>query len=179
LEIIELTDRDLSIRGDPQEFKKIKISTLLLKIVYPVVLSYFYRNKGAAEASKHLINIGLKTSTKFARYHTPKSDNIKKVLKEMMNYWGPKYKIKENKEDSTYTLYTKHCTLCKDMPELDLEGMHYCSPVSGFIEGYLNSLISIKNPSVFPFESFSASVIKSMGSGDPYCEVELKVKRRQ
>ena len=74
-----------------------------------------------------------------------KGKKIEKILKEIYkNVWDSKVKIKKVDENK-WLLESKDCPICGDLPPLELENLHYCEPIAGFVEAYINELIEIRN----------------------------------
>ncbi len=172
---IIMNEKDLSKRGDPKKFLKMNMTTLLVKMYYPNVLSDLYINHGLENANKHLNNIGDRAARKFLKYYQPKATTPLKLVKEMSKFVGKSYKIKQTK-DGSIIITTKKCPLCNEMPELDLPGLKNCEPIGGFINGFFNNFTPLKNPNNIDYTKYRGKVTKSMGSGDKFCELIIKME---
>ncbi|MBD3230892.1 MAG: hypothetical protein GF329_22125 [Candidatus Lokiarchaeota archaeon] len=163
--------------GKMQELLKIKVTTLLVRMVYPVIVSYFLQN-GKEAAIESVENVAQDTVEEFLRYYKPKENKLSKLLPNLMKLWGPKYKIiRDKKNRQKLILRTNKCPICEEMPPMDLFGLKYCFIISVFIEKLLNALIKIKNPQEFEYTNFSAETTKSVGNMDEYCEIILKFEK--
>jgi len=175
-QIAKISQEELLKRGDPQEFLKLEISTLLIRMIYPAVLSHFIGNFSVEETKKHLFNIGKNSADKMLAHYHPKAKDIKKVIKSITKLWSGKFKIKEYKKENVFTLTTKQCPLCYEMPEISIEGLHNCYPLASFIDGYLNGYALIPNEKL-NYKSTKTRITKSLGAGDPYCELLIQVEK--
>ena len=136
---------EMADRGSIKEFTKMKLSALLLRMVYPSVLSDFASQMDLGKVKERLTRIGFNAGKEFFQYYKVKGKKIEKILKEIYkNIWDSKVKIKKIEEDK-WLLESKDCPICGDLPPLELENLHYCEPVGGFVEAYINELIEIRN----------------------------------
>jgi len=163
-----LSDLDYIYSEELIQYFKIKMSNLLLRMVYPTVLSFFI-TYDKDNVDLYLGNIVQNTVISLLKLRTPKGNNIKSLLRKLIKLWGKSYKIKMRKE--LIVISTKKCPLCKEMPTLDLKGHYYCDIISIFVERFLNELKNHKNPKQFKYTNFRTKTTKSMGSGDDRCEI--------
>ena len=170
-----MNEEDFLKRGDPEKFLKMNMSTLIVKMYYPNVVSDLYVTHGLEKATKHLNNIGDRAAKKFLTYYQPKSETPLKLIKEMSKFVGKFYKIKKLK-DGSFSITTKRCPLCHDMPEMDLPGLKNCEPLGGFNTGFFKNFNPLKNPNNIDFSKYKGIVTKSMGSGDDICELIIKLE---
>ena len=161
-------------RGDPKNFLKMKMTTLMAKMYYPSVLSDLFVRFGLEEATEHLNSIGDRAAKFFLQYYTPKSKTPLKLIKEMAKFVGESYKIRKHPKEEVYSIRTKKCPLCYEMPELDLPGLKNCEPMAGFINGFFKHVVPKKNPKNIDYTKYHGEITKSMGSGDKYCELLIK-----
>lgn len=160
-----------------QKLLKIKVTTMLVRMVYPVIISYFIQN-GKEAAIESVENVAQDTVQEFLNYYMPKENKLSRLLPNLMKLWGPKYKITRDKKDrQKLILRTNKCPICEEMPPMDLYGLKYCFIIGIFIEKLLNELIKIKDPKKFEYTNFSAKTTKSVGNMDEYCEIVLKFEK--
>jgi hypothetical protein len=160
-----------------QKLLNIKVTTLLVRMVYPVIIGYFLQN-GKDAAIESVENVAEETVQRFLNYYTPEENRLSKLLPNLMKLWGPKYKIIRDKEDKQkIILRTNKCPICEEMPPMDLYDLKYCFIISVFIEKILNALIEIKDPAKFEYTNFKAETIKSVGNQDDCCEIILKFEK--
>ncbi len=168
-----MTEDDLIYTKEVVEYFNVKMSDLLMKMVYPGVLTCFLAT--GDKFYEHLTNIARNSATTLLKIKIPKSNNLKTIVKHLMKLWGTKYKVKLKKD--MLILSTKHCMLCQGMPEIDLREYHYCEIVGLFLESFLNELRKYKNPKKFKYSEFSITTTKSMGCGDEKCEYIIKFSK--
>ncbi|NHI94000.1 MAG: hypothetical protein EAX96_16040 [Candidatus Lokiarchaeota archaeon] len=171
-----MNNEDLLKRGDPKKFLKMNMSTLLIKMYYPTVLSDLYIKQGLEKANVHLNNIGDRAAKLFLTYYQPKADTPFKLIKEMSRFVGKSYKFKKISGEETYIITTKKCPLCHEMPEMDLPGIKNCEPIGGFINGFFNNFVPLKNPKNINYKVYRGKITKSKGSGDDICELVIKME---
>ena len=132
-------------RGTPQYFANMKLSAMLLRMVYPTVLTDFANHMELSEVKERLFRIGKRSGEQLFEYFKVKGNKIEKIIKEIFKkIWDSKVKIRKEEDGDVLFLETKDCPVCGDLPPLELEDLHYCIPVAGFLEGYLNELAKIR-----------------------------------
>ena len=129
-------------RGKPEEFAQWKLSAMLLRMVYPTVISDFANYMEVTEIRDRVFRIGRNSGSQFYQIYKIKGKKLVTILKKLnKKIWDSKVRIKKEPNKEIYHLESKKCPVCGDLPPLELEGLHYCLPVAGFLEGYLNELV--------------------------------------
>ncbi len=160
-------------RGSVKEFANYKLSALLLRMVYPSVLSDFASQMDLEEVKERLVRVGYNTGKQFFEIYKVKGKKIKGILREIYkNIWDSKLKIKKIDADK-YLLETKNCPICGDLPPLELESLHYCDPIAGFLEAYINELIEIRNIGIGTRKIKVQTLQSKCSSGTKSCVQEL------
>ncbi len=166
-------DSNIVLRGDPQKFFEMKLTTIFIRIVYPGVLSTLLVEHGLETAKNYVRDLGYRVSKYVFNYFRTKSNEFEKIIDELgQKLWGTKFKIQFDKKREIYKISPKSCPLCEDLPPLEIEGLHYCVPLEGFLIGYFELL---KKHNLFYFEEIIAKVIHSKGSGADNCLYEVKL----
>ena len=167
---------NLAIRGLPEDFLKIKVSTILIKMVYPAILGIFLQDsKSVEETQKRLSSIGYRTAEVMGEFYTPAGKKVKDLVFNISkDLWGIKPRIIYDKKEKLYRIQTRHCPLCKGLPPMEIEGIHYCYPVPSYIEATLNTLASHRAD--LPFKRVKCQPSLSMGSGANMCEYIVQVE---
>ena len=173
-DFIMLND-DLIYSEDVIDYFKIRMTTLLLRIVYPSILGLFI-SKDTENVDMHLRNVAETTASSFLKIIVPKGNDPKEIVEKISKLWGRKYTIKRDK--NSIIIRTKHCPLCEEMPTLELKGHHYCNIVGIFTEVFLNQIHSYKDPKKFKFSDFKVKTTTSKGSGDDRCEYIITYEKR-
>ncbi|NHI93804.1 MAG: hypothetical protein EAX96_15055 [Candidatus Lokiarchaeota archaeon] len=133
-------------RGTPEEFSKMKLSAMLLRMVYPTVISDFANHMEVNEIRERVFRIGKNSGSQFYEYYKIRGKKLVPIIKRMFKQiWDSKVKVKKEGDDHVYHLISKNCPVCGDLPPLELPELHYCIPVAGFLEGYLNEMAKHKD----------------------------------
>ena len=132
-------------RGSIKDFSKMKLSAALVRLVYPSVLSDFINQLSEEETKKRVFRIGYNSGKEFFQYFKIKGKKMSVIIKKIYSkVWDSKVKIRKE-EENKWLLESKNCPICGDLPPLELENVHYCEPIAGFIQGYINELIEIRD----------------------------------
>jgi len=162
---------DISNRGTAEELSKIKISSLVISMLYPAVLTYFYDELGEEGAVKTIRQLGADTADNFLMIYKKKRKKFQDVIKDLFKiYYDNKVKIKKI-NDKLYHIIQKDCIVCQDIV---LEGLpfHYCVSNAGITEKVLNHFATQGN---IPKFKYKVKTIASKGTGDPACVYEVKL----
>ena len=166
-------DSNISLRGDARKFFKMNLTTIFLRMVYPGVLLTFLTEFDFETAKKHVWDLGYRVSKYVFKYFIPKSKKFEKILEEIgKNIWGTKFKVAFDKRKEVYRITPQSCPLCEDLPPLEVEGLHNCFPLEGFLIGYFELL---KEHNIFNYYKFFAKVLQSKGTGADNCIYEVKI----
>ena len=152
--------------GNPKDFIKMNFSSLLLRMTYPSILVDLANQMEIEEVMERLYRIGKKTGIQLFDYYKVKGNDIEKIIKNILKkIWNAKAKIIRKKDSSKLLISLKNCPICGDLPPLELEDVHYCAPVAGFIVGYLDELSKIRAINCKP-GTIKARTIQSVCSSE-------------
>lgn len=160
-----------SLRGTAKVLANKEIGTLIVKMIYPAVLTYCYEHLGEEEATKTLFDLGARIMDDFLKIYAQERDNFKQYIKDyLLIFFNSKAKIKKI-EKNRYHVIDDKCILCQDIA---LEGLnfHYCVPYAGSIQRLLQVLAKRGR---IPNHQYEVKTISSRGSGDKYCIHEIKI----
>jgi predicted hydrocarbon binding protein len=155
---------------------KIYVGNLLIKMYYPNVVTYLAKNLGPEEATARLFQIGQEIGRKLLEIRAPKSTDVKKLVKQWYKIMWNSTKglsIKEINRNGKilYKVVDKKCGVCD--PETVIEGLKVpCSSIAGYLDAcmeYLSKKVTIS--------SYKVQTVKSVSTGDPYCEHHIEVER--
>ncbi|MHA1230125.1 MAG: hypothetical protein ACTSRP_05435 [Candidatus Helarchaeota archaeon] len=150
-----------------KELLRSKVNVDLLKLNFPALITILL-NDYEVDAIKQLLkDIGGDMAESWLTFYTPKSANVKRILKmnTLRTFGNLKMKVKMREFDFSLIFY--QCPLCRKDIEI-LSEIPYCLSIAGYYERYFNILAS-KNPK-FKFKKIVGDTIKSISSGDKYCE---------
>ena len=138
-------------RGTPEEFCKMKLSAMLMRLVYPTVLSDFAGHMDIDQVRDRVFRIGVNSGSQFYEYKKFKGKKLTVIVKKIFKkVWDSKVKLIKEGKGETYFLESKKCPVCGDLPPLDLPELHYCIPVAGFLQGYLNKFVNDNDIGIQP-----------------------------
>ncbi|NVM28190.1 MAG: hypothetical protein HWN65_05055 [Candidatus Helarchaeota archaeon] len=168
-------DSNIPLRGDVQKFFKMKLNTVFLRMVYPGVITRFLTENDFETAKRLMWDLGYRVSRYIFNYFIPKSNKFVKIIEEFgKKIWGTTFKIKFDKTKKSYLIKPRSCPLCEDLPPFDVEGLHNCFPLEGFLIGYFELL---KEHNLFNYSEISAKTLQSKGTGADSCIYEVKIIR--
>lgn len=161
--------------GTPEDLFGKKVRLLVAQMTYPELVNFLNQHGGPESAELHLRDVGAKTCRSLLKVWKPKSRTVIGLIKELLKIiWNGKmdYKVLERTEEKRPLLVEftdRDCKLCKSEEEvLEVEGLHYCSAVSGFIEELLNYMAK-KGSMKLKYKAIQAETVSSVGSGDKKC----------
>jgi len=162
---------DISNRGTAEELLRIKISSLVVSMLYPTVLMYCYKELGEEGAVKTIRQIGKNTMDNFLKIYKKKRNKFQDVIKDMFKiYYDNKVKVKKI-NNRLYHVIEDNCIVCQDIA---LEGLpfHYCVSNAGSIERILEHFAEL---GTIPKFNYHVRTIYSKGSGDKSCVYEVRL----
>ncbi|MHA1310806.1 MAG: hypothetical protein ACTSQO_07720 [Candidatus Helarchaeota archaeon] len=156
--------------GDPKMFYKWKLNSLILRMVYPQIVSNFVikYNNDISKINKALLDIGKNSARRVISEFPIKEFNTKILIRKITwRHWGTKSIVKGNIKDGELKIIVKKCPLCMGLAPLEIEGLHYCVSFAGFLQGAFEVLQKkykklIQNKMTF-------ETIESKGSNDLNC----------
>ena len=149
-------------RGTPQQFTKMKLSAMLLRMVYPTVISDFANHMEIPEIRDRVFRIGKNSGSQFYEFYKIKGKKLVSIVKRIFKkVWDSKVNVKKEDGDDIFLLESKNCPVCGELPPLELPELHYCIPVAGFLEGYLNELVKETDLGIKP-GSIKCTTIQSV-----------------
>ncbi|MHA1267372.1 MAG: hypothetical protein ACTSRS_19190 [Candidatus Helarchaeota archaeon] len=161
--------------GSPHDLFGKKVRLLVAQMTYPELVNFLLQKTSPEEAETHLRDVGSRVCKGLLEIWQPKSRTVVGLIKELLKIiWNGKmkYRIMERtatKEPRIVQFIDRDCKLCKSEEEmLEVEGIHYCAAVSGFIETLLNHMAR-QGLMKLPYKSATTRTISSVGSGDKNC----------
>ncbi|MHA1378959.1 MAG: hypothetical protein ACTSRG_11305 [Candidatus Helarchaeota archaeon] len=164
---------DLSLRGTAKVLFTKEIGTLIVKMIYPSVLTYCYENLGKEKAISILYKLGSDIMDDFLKFYNKENESFQDYIKDyLMIFYNSKAKIKKI-EENLYHVIDEKCILCQDIV---LEGLpfHYCVPYAGSIGRMLDVLVEQDK---IPKFKYKVKTISSKGSGDPSCIHAITIEK--
>ena len=167
---------DITTRiGNIQDLYEAQVNQMVAKRALPEVVAYLFKNRGPDQAKKDLRDIASIITKRLLLVWIPRSRKPFNVIKEMMRVFFGNKKIKGkvlerlNGKPSKIAIRDYNCPICSDKKgeEVIISGIHFCVPVSGAMEAALTYLIENK---LALFTKVNCETVKSIGSGDTYCE---------
>ncbi|NHI94741.1 MAG: hypothetical protein EAX96_19780 [Candidatus Lokiarchaeota archaeon] len=164
----------LSRRGTYKDLINKKIGTLIVRVIYPAILSHCYHKVGKEEAIRLLYKLGEDIMDEYLKTKILKWDKkdfqgyVKDFLKFFYNSKGKIKKVNEN----LYHIIDDNCILCTDVK---VEGLpfHYCLPYAGSINKLLKILVEREK---IPKMKFYVDTIYSKSNEDPYCVHAIRLE---
>ncbi len=156
---------DLAKRGTAKELSNKEIGVLVVTMIYPSVITYFYETLGEEGAVKELRKLGSDIMDDFLKIYSKEKNNFMEYIKDFFQiFYNSKVKVNKLNE-KLYHVIDDDCILCSD---IKLEGLpfHYCVSYSGSIERFLNVLA---NQGKIPKHHYVVRTIASKGIGKPTC----------
>jgi len=162
--------------GDPETFYKWKLNSLILRMVYPQVLSNFYGKTKDVEKTRALVkDIGKRSALRVLDRFPIKEFDIKILIRKLTyKHWGAKSVIKGNVKDGVLRIIIDKCPICQGLEPLEIKGLHYCIPTSGFLEGAFQ-ILQQKYDKLSQMK-FTFDTIESKGSNDKKCVHICKIQ---
>ena len=155
---------------------KIYVGNLLIKMYYPNVLSFLVKKVGFEQAKTRIFQIGQETGREMLKVWDPKTKDVKTlILKWYKLMWNKNKNVKitmaEENRKIIYHIIDKKCNVCE--PELIIEGLQVpCVSMAGNFDACMEYLAKI-----LPIQSFQVQTVKSLATGDPYCEHQIELVR--
>ena len=119
-------------------------------------------------------NVGFRVGQNLLKVWAPKEKRIESLLKIFFKkMWDTKIIIMKEKSKDVfgYRIIQKNCRYCD--PEIVLEGVrHPCITVLGYIQACLEY-----SSQKYPLPDYKLKIVKSRGSGNPYCEYQIEFQR--
>ncbi|TFG06013.1 MAG: hypothetical protein EU536_00285 [Promethearchaeota archaeon] len=161
--------------GTPKDLFGKKARVLVAQMTYPELVNFLLQHGSPKEAEEHLRDVGRNVCRSLLTQWAPKSRSVIGLIKELLKIiWNGKmdYKIRErtsNNYPSVVEFIDTDCKLCKSEEEtLEVEELHYCAAVSGFIEALLNHM-ALQGVMKLPYQIAEVQTISSIGSGQKKC----------
>ena len=171
------------IKGTPQDLYKDKAALMILQIILPQYTAYLVNKLGREDARLALREIAGNIALRIPRVWVPKSSSLNKIILEVYKemFGGVKLKLKTLEKVKTKPYkgnprviigIDKKCGLCPEIKgeEFQFKGFHFCTPISGFLEVFLNELIKLDFPFKKEYSYVTVETIASKSSGDKYCK---------
>jgi hypothetical protein len=157
-------------------------SSYLIQMVYIETFAYLRQKYGSMDILENkLKEMGRNIARSIYEYYEPPHNSITGTVKEVIrviagiqNIDVVKKYSDDRKEIIGFSVIFKKCPLC--VPEVEEEGIYYCTPTMAIIEEYGNLALEdgkIKKD----FDSIEGKVVQSVSSGDDVCEYYYKIIR--
>ena len=165
---------ELTRRGTARDLIDKKIGTLLVRVIYPAILSHCYHDVGKEESEGLLYKLGEDIMDEYMKANTLKRERkdfkgyVLDFLKIFYNSNGKINKI----NDKLYHVVDKKCILCTD---ISVEGLpfHYCLPYAGSISRLLEILVE---QGKIPRMKCKVETIFSKSNEDPHCVHAIRLE---
>ena len=177
------------MKGTPHDLFEDKTQLLTAQMALPRYTAYLVSKLGAEEAQIALRETAGRIALRLSRVWVPKTNNLFKLLIELFKtLWaGKKLKIKvlEKLEfkpfkgkPKKFLIIDKKCGLCPEQEEgseFFFEGFHYCIPMAGFLEAFINELIRLNykfkwKGKPIEYSYINVETIASRSSGAKNCQ---------
>ncbi|NVM27509.1 MAG: hypothetical protein HWN65_01595 [Candidatus Helarchaeota archaeon] len=155
-----------------EELLKEKSQSMLIAMIYAEIYSRVRQKFDQETAAEKLKEFGKRIARSYYEYYKPSKSSISGIARELSDKIGGMKKIKLKKLDDGFSISSNDCPLC--VPEITIEGLHYCYPTMGILEEYLNLIIR-DNPRKFRYERVIGSVVQSKSCGAEICEYRYKL----
>lgn len=164
----------ISQRGTAKDLIDKKIGTLLVRVIYPSILSHCYHQVGKEEAIRLLWQLGVDIMDEYLKAKILRwdRDNFQDYVKDFLKYfYNSNGKIKKINEN-LYHVIDENCILCT---EIAVKGLpfHYCLPYAGSISRLLEILVE---EGKIPKKKFNVETVYSRSNEDPYCVHAIRVE---
>lgn len=155
---------------------------MVVKYALPDVMGFLMTNRSVIQAEQDLRDIGKTIADRMLMVWKPQSSDPIKVLKEIKTkfFKGSKQikgKILEKFGSAPAKILIREydCPVCpeKTAEEFKVTEIHYCTSISGFLEGILNYLIKNKRTT---YTAASCKTVASVGSGAKTCDMLIELK---
>lgn len=153
-----------------KELLRSKIQSKLLKLNFPILIAILLRDYDSDTVKRTLKQIGKDMGATWLKYYTPPSNKICKIFKKNTIKTFGKLKMKCDVYNDGFSLIFYECPLCSKDIEI-FSDVPYCVSISGFYEQFFNELAKTKD---FWFNKIEGDTVKSISSGDEYCEHYFK-----
>ena len=119
-----------------------------------------------------LKTFGRRLIIRFQAYWTPKSNGLTSILKETYRVIMRRSvrRVIEEEQGRKWSMVDSDCMLCGKGAKR-FENLHYCTVMSGIIEGGINNLRKKKEFEYLP--KVTAETISSKSHGDKVCKHEI------
>jgi predicted hydrocarbon binding protein len=171
--------------GNIQELFDAQVNMMVSKRALPEVIAFLITHRGVEQAEEDLRDIARIITQRLLLVWVPKSMKPFKMFKEMMQLFFGNKKVKgkvlerDNKKPVKIAIRDYNCPICPDQKgeEVEVSGLHYCVAVSGTMNAIFDHMIE---NNLVPYSKADCRTVKSVGSGDEYCEhiitVEYKLR---
>jgi predicted hydrocarbon binding protein len=161
--------------GKIEDLFNAKVSLLVVRRALPEVIGFLVNKRGPEQAERDLRDIGNIIAQRMLMVWSPKTPKPFQIIKDLMRIFLGNKKLKgkivERAKGQPLKIVIRDydCPLCPELKKeaLEVSVIHYCVAVSGFVESVLNHLIEHK---VAPYTKAKCNTVKSVGSGDKFCE---------
>ena len=155
---------------------------LVVKYALPDVMAFLINKRGAEQAVKDLQDIGAIVAQRMLLIWKPDNTDPIKLLKEIKKKFFKKSKQIKGKvlekfggAPSKILIRDRDCPVCPEQKgeEIEISEIHYCTAISGFVDGVLKQLIKEKRT---PYTQANCKTVASVGSGQKECEMIIDLK---
>ena len=119
-----------------------------------------------------LKEFGKRLGAQLLRFWVPKKKDIKGILKETYRFFLKRKLKKFIEKDNEWVMVDSDCIMCWEGIE-EFGNIHYCTPMSGVLEEFINTLRKKSKFSHLP--KIKCETIESKAHGDDMCRHKLTV----
>ncbi|MHA1893352.1 MAG: hypothetical protein ACTSX4_02500 [Candidatus Helarchaeota archaeon] len=155
-----------------------KYSAAIIPIIYGQMVPKILRKYGGDEQKTREIlkEFGKKLGRQITQYWTPKKKkDIPTILKQTYRFFL-KRKLKNLEvieKEKKWIMVDDTCIMCWEGIDSSQNKVHYCTPMSGVIEAFVNEIRKKKEFSHIP--KIKCETIESKARGDEFCKHEISV----
>ncbi|MHA1266943.1 MAG: hypothetical protein ACTSRS_17025 [Candidatus Helarchaeota archaeon] len=161
--------------GNPMALYESQVSLMIAKRALPEVVAFLVTKRGVVQAEHDLRDIARIITDRMLICWKPKTLKPFQIVKEMMNTFFNNKKLKGkitkriDGKPAQILIRDYNCPICPDKKgeEIKVTELPYCIPIAGFIQAVIQHLI---DKDLVPYTKVSCETLKSVGSGDNYCE---------
>lgn len=149
-------------------------------MVYIEVFAYLRQKYGSMDIlESKLKEMGYRIANSIYEYYEPPHNSVTGTVKILIRELAGIEKIDvekkysdDGKEIIGFSVIFRKCPLC--VPEVEAEGIHYCTPIMAIIEEYGN--LALRDGKIKKdFNSIKGKVTKSVSGGDDVCEYYYEI----
>ena len=169
--------------GNIEELIGTKALLMPIKRSSPEIIGFLIAKRGLEQAAKDLYDIGGLIAERILMVWSPKKTEPFEIFKEAGRKFFGNKKIKKrvlervNGRDSIISVQDRNCPVCPTEKGQELEEqlrkINHCIMISGFIEAVIKHQIATQS---LPYSDIKCETVKSVSSGDEYCEHILTIK---